>query len=90
MDGRALVECPQDSRRFWGGRLEIGKLPVVNRVDEPQPSLAAADDDRTVDLVDDDFVVLPEQTFDDTDRGWGERPTSNDDWLLAERPPHWD
>ncbi|RKN43621.1 hypothetical protein D7223_21205 [Micromonospora endolithica] len=47
------------------------------------------DDDRQVDLTDDDFVVLPEQTSDDTDRGWGEPGGGNDDWLLAERPPHW-
>ncbi|MEV5694213.1 hypothetical protein [Micromonospora globbae] len=47
------------------------------------------DDDRTVDLSD-EFVVLPEQTSDDTDRGWGEAVDRNDDWLLAERPPHWD
>jgi hypothetical protein len=46
------------------------------------------DGDRTVDLVDDDDV-LPAQTSDDTDVGWGERPDSNDDRLLAERPPHW-
>ncbi|MBW4704736.1 hypothetical protein J7462_23845 [Micromonospora sp. RL09-050-HVF-A] len=46
------------------------------------------DDDRAVDLSD-DFVVLPEQTADDTDFGWGERRDGNDDWLLAERPPHW-
>ncbi|MER5455531.1 hypothetical protein ABT008_12180 [Micromonospora sp. NPDC002389] len=48
------------------------------------------DDDRAVDLSEDDFVVLPEQSTDDTDRGWGERVGGNDDWLLAERPPHWD
>ncbi|MGN9774446.1 hypothetical protein ACTMS0_01495 [Micromonospora sp. H33] len=48
------------------------------------------DDDRPVDLSDDDFVVLPEQTTDDTDRGWGERSSGNDDWLLEQRPPHWD
>ncbi|MFC4148522.1 hypothetical protein ACFO0M_19895 [Micromonospora mangrovi] len=48
-----------------------------------------SDDDRAVDLSE-DFVVLPEQTADDTDRGWGERSGGNDDWLLAERPPHWD
>jgi hypothetical protein len=48
------------------------------------------DDDRAVDLSDDDFVVLPEQSADDTDRGWGERTGGNDDRLLAERPPHWD
>jgi hypothetical protein len=58
-------------------------------VDEPQP-VPAGDADRKVDLSDDGFLVLPDQTFDDTDRGWGERPTANDDWLLAERPPHWD
>ncbi|MBX6354950.1 MAG: hypothetical protein IRZ05_03730 [Micromonosporaceae bacterium] len=46
------------------------------------------DAERPVELVDDD--VLPEQTGDDTDRGWGERPSSNDDRLLEERPPHWD
>ncbi|MCW3816288.1 hypothetical protein ONA91_17730 [Micromonospora sp. DR5-3] len=50
---------------------------------------ARGDDDRVVDLSD-DFAVLPEQTSDDTDHGWGERPSgNNDDWLLAERPPHW-
>lgn len=50
----------------------------------------ARDDDRTVDLSDDGVGLLPEQTFDDTDRGWGERPSSNDERLVAERPPHWD
>ncbi|MFC3504220.1 hypothetical protein ACIBTV_17960 [Micromonospora sp. NPDC049366] len=46
------------------------------------------DEDRTVDLSDD---VLPSQTADDTDRGWGEwSGGGNDDWLLAERPPHWE
>ena len=35
---------------------------------------------------------LPEQTTDDTDRGWGERPTESDpddlERFLADRPPH--
>jgi hypothetical protein len=34
---------------------------------------------------------LPEQTSDDTDEGWNEPPTSDDDELrrwLDERPPH--
>ncbi|GAA2521134.1 hypothetical protein [Pilimelia columellifera] len=54
-----------------------------------------SDDDRTVDLSD-EGPLLPDQTADDTDHGWGEavghaRPTGDrDDWLLAERPPHWD
>ena len=45
-------------------------------------------DDREVLL--DDEPVLPEQTRDDTDRGWGEHADSNDDRLLADRPPHWE
>lgn len=47
------------------------------------------DDDRLVEVDDDDLVVLPEQTADDTDRGWAERPDSNDERLLEDRPPHW-
>ncbi len=46
-------------------------------------------DDREVDLSD-ELRVLPDQTRDDTDAGWGEHPTGNDARLLAERPPHWD
>jgi hypothetical protein len=32
-----------------------------------------------------------EQTRDDTDAGWGERPSegSHDQWLREQRPPHW-
>jgi hypothetical protein len=48
-----------------------------------------SDDEREVPLDEEDRPVLPEQTGDDTDRGWGEHPTSNDDRLLEERPPHW-
>lgn len=43
-----------------------------------------------------DDEVLPEQTSDDTDRGWGEDPTGSDpaydpdvERLLREKPPHW-
>jgi hypothetical protein len=34
--------------------------------------------------------LLPEQTSDDTDAGWGEAADSDDDErrLLAEKPPH--
>jgi hypothetical protein len=48
------------------------------------------DDDREVELAEDDVVVLPDQTREDTDRGWGERSSSNDGRLWADRPPHWD
>ena len=51
--------------------------------------MATHDDDREV-LLTEEFVILPDQTSDDTDRGWGERSERNDDRLLAERPPHWD
>jgi hypothetical protein len=47
------------------------------------------DEDREV-LLTDELVILPDQTTDDTDQGWGERPVRDDDRLLAERPPHWD
>lgn len=47
------------------------------------------DAEREVRLVDDTEAVLPEQTRDDTDRGWGESTDSNDERLYAERPPHW-
>ena len=35
--------------------------------------------------------VLPEQTTDDTDRGWGEAAdeVDDDERLLREKPPHW-
>ena len=36
--------------------------------------------------------VLPEQTADDTDLGWGEQPddeAAEDERLRREKPPHW-
>jgi hypothetical protein len=41
-----------------------------------------------------DDVALPDQTTDDTDRGWGEEAdeaeeAENDERLLREKPPHW-
>jgi hypothetical protein len=41
-----------------------------------------------------DGAVLPDQTADDTDRGWGEQADDADDAddderLLREKPPHW-
>ncbi|GIF70611.1 hypothetical protein [Asanoa siamensis] len=56
----------------------------MNRVEPP----ATPDDERPVDLSGDEFM-LPEQTRDDTDRGWGERTDSNDDRLWEDVPPHW-
>ncbi|GAA2610216.1 hypothetical protein GCM10010399_46280 [Dactylosporangium fulvum] len=53
---------------------------------------ATTDDQREVSFEDfaDELVVLPDHTTDDTDAGWGERASNNDDRLLADRPPHWD
>ncbi|GAA1562176.1 hypothetical protein GCM10009827_099580 [Dactylosporangium maewongense] len=53
---------------------------------------ASTDEQREVSFEDfaDELVVLPDTTTDDTDAGWGERSASNDDRLLADRPPHWD
>jgi hypothetical protein len=44
-----------------------------------------------------DDAVLPDQTTDDTDRGWGEQAdhaddaddADDDERLLREKPPHW-
>ena len=39
-----------------------------------------------------DDEVLPEQTSDDTDRGWGEPvdvDSDDDERLIREKPPHW-
>jgi hypothetical protein len=38
-----------------------------------------------------DLPVLPVQSEEDTDAGWGEQPGPEDDErLYRERPPHWD
>jgi len=59
--------------------------------------VTANDDDREVDLSDDGGLdILPDQTRDDTDVGWGESRSragslSEDDRrLLDDRPPHWE
>ena len=55
-------------------------------LDEPERD---AHGERTVDIDPEEAPLLPEQTSDDTERGWGERDASNDDRLLEDRPPHW-
>jgi hypothetical protein len=35
-----------------------------------------------------DDPVLPDQTSDDTDSGWGDQPGDDDARLLEELPPH--
>ncbi|GGQ41729.1 hypothetical protein [Couchioplanes caeruleus] len=57
-------------------------------LDEPDRD---ADAERTVDFESEETPLLPEQTRDDTERGWGYSSSadSNDDRLLEDRPPHW-
>lgn len=64
-------------------------VPARQALDGYAPAVATGDDDREVVLAD-ELVILPDQTVDDTDAGWGERPAPNDGRLLADRPPHWD
>jgi hypothetical protein len=56
-----------------------------------EPMIGNPDDERPVELSDDDGLdVLPDQTRDDSDTGWGEwREPDDDARLTEERPPHW-
>lgn len=87
---RSAIRDPRGVERRGTVATPVGRLLSVKRVDESRPAGAGLDSERTVDLADDDFVVIPEQSVDDTDRGWGECSGSNDERLLADRPPHWD
>jgi hypothetical protein len=71
------------------GRGSVSAVTTSNGWTDTRPS---ADEEREVALADfgEELVILPDTTSDDTDAGWGERPSSNDDRLLADRPPHWD
>ena len=58
----------------------------VDILDEPERDADA----RTVDFDSEETPLLPEQTRDDTERGWGfSGDDSNDDRLIEDRPPHW-
>jgi hypothetical protein len=61
----------------WFHREEAG----VNMPPDAEPELPD----------DDDAPLLPTQSREDTDAGWGEyRDRDDDDRLLRDRPPHWD
>ena len=62
-------------------------LFAVDILDDPERGF---DGDREVDFESEEAPLLPEQTRDDTERGWGESDVSNDERLLENRPPHWD
>lgn len=74
---------------------------MSDQPDEPIADASAADDKATTDegggapLPDDQRPrpkTRPDQTSDDTDRGWGERSDedAHDRWLREQRPPHWE
>lgn len=69
-------------------RSRPGQRRAVAPTGYARPVSERDDDDREVDL-DDDLVILPDQTRDDTDAGWGEPRADNDRRLLEDRPPHW-
>ena len=61
---------------------------------EPVPEPQAEPDQKAVEDSDPQATQAtskPEQSRDDTDAGWGERPgeESHDQWLREQRPPHW-
>ena len=80
---------------FTDGTAEGGRRPqrrghtlvAVDILDEPERD---SDAEREVDFESEEAVILPDQTRDDTERGWGELGGTNDDRLLDDRPPHWD
>ncbi|GAA1777196.1 MULTISPECIES: hypothetical protein [Streptomonospora] len=51
--------------------------------------MSAPEDERVVDLGDDDLEILPDTTRDEYGPGWGDERDDNTDRLLEERPPHW-
>src|SRR5690606_34818667 len=65
----------------------LGALPAHRRGDDMAYG-RWSDEDREVHFTHE--PLLPAQTRDDTDVGWGERERLDDDWWRQERPPHWD
>ena len=68
---------------MWSAR---HTLVPVDILDDPERD---SDGDREVDFDSEEAPLLPEQTRDDTEHGWGVTEASNDDRLLEDRPPHW-
>jgi hypothetical protein len=69
-----------------------GTMPEPPAPDQPAPKHPAPGRPASAGrAAHDDRPVLPEQSPDDTDAGWGERPEPDDDERLRQdRPPHWD
>jgi hypothetical protein len=65
------------------GFLAAGKEHAVTAKDAP---VGPPDDPGTTASE----ALLPEQSREDTDAGWGEYAQPDDDRLMRDRPPHWD
>ena len=65
---------------------DVGDAPAVREPEDERPQ-ESADAKAQAGPVGSKL----EQTSDDTDAGWGERPNegAHDQWLQEQRPPHW-
>jgi hypothetical protein len=61
--------------------------PETSEPAGPEPAAAAPPTGR--EPVPGREPVLPEQSPEDTDAGWGEYPEPADERLYRDRPPHW-
>jgi hypothetical protein len=70
---------------------DVGGAPVVaeSEAERPQESADTTSSDTKTQAG--PVGSKLEQTRDDTDAGWGERPNegAHDQWLQEQRPPHW-
>jgi hypothetical protein len=70
-----------------------GVEPADSKPDDAKPADSKPGDAKPADSKPHGVTTRskPEQTRDDTDAGWGERPNedANDQWLRDQRPPHW-
>ena len=64
--------------------------PETGRPARSEPGAAAATPAADAVPVPAREPVLPEQSREDTDAGWGEYPEQADDRFSRDRPPHWD
>ena len=75
--GPALLFCPADRPDRYQKAADRADAVIIDLEDAIMPANRARS--------------KPEQTRDDTDAGWGERPDegAHDQWLQEQRPPHW-
>jgi len=78
VDAASVDAASVDGASDAGSLVAPSQQPADTRPADTKPHVGAA-------------VPKPEQTRDDTDAGWGERPheDAQDQWLREQRPPHW-